>query len=193
MPNVFYITHPEVIVDPHTPVPRWPLSVPGQLKMAAICQLREMADVKSVWSSTEQKAQDGRALMAALLKVEGGELPGLGENDRSATGYLPEAKFWPVVEKFFAEPDQSAYGWETARDAQARCVGAVDEVLEQAPDGDVAIIGHGGVGTLLMCHLLKAEISRDHAAGGMGWWFAFDRESREVTQGWTQPPDRPVT
>lgn len=188
MPIAFYITHPDVNVDPYTPVPRWPLSEPGRLKMASIARLSEMANVKSVWSSTEQKAQDGRALMADFLKVGGGELPELGENDRSATGYLPEEEFWPVVRKFFAEPDQSVCGWETACHAQARCVAAVEDVLAQAPEGDVAIIGHGGVGTLLMCHLLGSEISRDHRAGGMGCWFSFDRHSREITQGWTQPP-----
>ena len=189
MAHVFYITHPEVVIDPGVPVPDWGLSEHGRARMAAIAALPEMAGVRSVWSSTEQKARDGRDIMAAALGVEAREHAGLGENDRSATGYLPEAEFWPVVEAFFANPDVSARGWETARAAQTRCVSAVRAVLETAPPGDVAIVAHGGVGNLLMCHLKGVAITRSEAAPGMGAWFAYDRDGGGAVPVWIAPPE----
>ncbi len=60
----------------------------------------------------------------------------------------------------FARPSESVRGWERAVDAQARIVRAVNRILDAREHGDIAIVAHGGVGTLLLCHLLKEPISR---------------------------------
>jgi len=84
--------------------------------------------------------------------------------DRSATGYLPAAEHERVADALFAHPDVSASGWETATGAQARIGGALDDVLSAAAtDGDIAVIGHGAVGTLWWCHL--SPTSRSIAVG----------------------------
>jgi len=79
-------------------------------------------------------------------------------------------------------------GWEAAADAQARIVRAVELVIPQASDdGAVAIIGHGGTGTPLYCHLAGVPISRRHEqpATTGGNWFAFDGVSRKLLHvGW---------
>jgi broad specificity phosphatase PhoE len=60
--------------------------------------------------------------------------------------------------------------------------------LQQAPSGDdLAILGHGGTGTLLYCHLADLPISRHHdqPATNGGNWFVFDRASRRLLYaGW---------
>ena len=65
---------------------------------------------------------------------------------------------------------------------------AVDRIVSQASaDGDVAIVGHGGTGTLLYCHLAGLPIDRryDQPATNGGNWFAFDRASRKLLRdGW---------
>ena len=108
------------------------------------------------------------------------------ENDRSATGYLKPDAFERMADAFFARPMENVSGWERAVDAQARIVGAVEAVLAGAlPAGDVLFVGHGAVGTLLMCHLMGAPISRAHdqPAGG-GNVVAFDRDTRALLHGW---------
>jgi Histidine phosphatase superfamily (branch 1) len=70
-----------------------------------------------------------------------------------ATGYLPRQEFEETADAFFAHPQQSVRGWEPAARAQARIVGAVERVASHPPDDDLAIVGHGGTGTLLYCHL----------------------------------------
>jgi broad specificity phosphatase PhoE len=47
---------------------------------------------------------------------------------------------------------------------------------------DIAIVGHGGTGTLLYCHLARVAIDRryDQPATNGGNWFTFDRGSRKL-------------
>jgi broad specificity phosphatase PhoE len=56
------------------------------------------------------------------------------------------------------------------------------------PHGDdLAIVGHGGTGTLLYCHLAGLPINRcyDQPATNDGNWFAFDRATRKLLcDGW---------
>ena len=86
---------------------------------------------------------------------------------------------------FFGEPLLSHRGWETAAAAQERIADALETVLARSPaDGDVAIVSHGGVGTLLLCQLKGAAIHRAEDQPGQGHWFAFDRDSRRVLHGW---------
>ena len=48
----------------------------------------------------------------------------------------------------------------------------------------MAIVSHGGVGTLLLCRLKGTAIHRAEDQPGQGHWFAFDRDSRAVLHGW---------
>jgi broad specificity phosphatase PhoE len=88
----------------------------------------------------------------------------MGENDRSATGFLPPSEFEATADRFFAEPDWSVRGWETARAAQARIVAAVRTALLDI-SGDALFVEHGGVGTLLYCALRRVEIDRRYDQG----------------------------
>jgi broad specificity phosphatase PhoE len=143
--------------------------------------------LRAVWCSTERKARDGAEILAGELGLAVTKLEELGENDRSATGYLPRTAFEAMADLFFAHPEESVHGWERAVDAQSRIVVAVDRVLTKcAEGGDVAIVSDGGVGTLLLCHLSRCLISREHdqPANNGGNYYAFDVESRHVRHGW---------
>ncbi len=127
-----------------------------------------MENVTRVFSSAEQKALDGAKITADVLNVQHHVIEALHENDRSATGYLPSDEFEAVADAFFAQPDVSVRGWEKARDAQSRILSALESVVAKAPVGDIAVIAHGGVGALFLCHLLGVEISRDQDQPGRG-------------------------
>jgi broad specificity phosphatase PhoE len=77
-------------------------------------------------------------------------------------------------------------GWKPASDAQARIVGAIDGILEEAPPVNIAIVAHGAVGALLMCKLKGVPISRaeDQPGEGGGNFFVFRRDDRALLQGW---------
>lgn len=188
--TVWFVTHPAVVIDPDVPVPEWPLSQAGRAHMRAALGRPWARGLAAIWSSTERKATDAAGILAEATELGFSTLAALGENDRSATGYLPRAEFEATADLFFAHPERSIRGWERAVDAQRRIVAAVDAVLAAAPAGDVAIIAHGAVGALLMAALEGVPISRvhDQPAGSGGNLFAFDRARRLLRHGW-QPID----
>jgi broad specificity phosphatase PhoE len=195
MPIIHFITHPDVQVDPARPVPDWHLSLRGIHRARLMLEQPWIHRLRSLFSSTERKAVDTAAILAAQTGLDVTALHELGENDRSATGYLPGPEFEAMADAFFARAAESVRGWERAVDAQARIVAAVEKVLVLAPPGDVAIIAHGAVGALLLCRLKGVPISRaeDQPGRGGGNRFAFDRDSRALLQGWEPiegPPGR---
>ncbi|MCW3473409.1 histidine phosphatase family protein [Limobrevibacterium gyesilva] len=188
MPAAFFITHPDVQIDPAVPVPDWPLSSRGRARMRTALARPWVRGIRAIHASTERKAVDAAMILARGLDLEFTTLAALGENDRSATGYLPRAEFEATADAFFARPLESVRGWERAVDAQARIVGAVEAVLSIAPaEGDIAIVSHGAVGALLICALEGLAISRsqDQPPGGGGYYYAFDLRTRLLRHDWT--------
>lgn len=187
MTIVHFITHPQVSIDAAVPVPDWPLSPVGSRRMQVAMRQPWLAAVRSVFCSAERKAMDAAAVVANHLGLRRIVVEALGENDRSATGYLPKSEFEAVADAFFAQPDDSVRGWERARDAQHRIVDAVERAISlSVADGDVAIVSHGGVGTLFLCHLKGVAISRseDQPGEGGGNFFSFDAADRHLLSEW---------
>ena len=170
MAKLLFVSHPEVVIDPDIPVPRWPLSAKGRARMEALAEVLVSLPVRAVWSSDEQKAIDGAAILSARLGPPHRVDSALGENDRSATGYIAPPEFWEVVAEFFAHPEVSVRGWETARDAQSRIVGAMGRIAGQAQPGLSVVVSHGGVGQLLSAALqavsIGAEAKAPNPSGG---------------------------
>src|SRR5215472_18838038 len=104
MPRVHFIAHPEVAIDPAVPVLDWPLSERGRQRLAVLLTRPWVARVGAVFSSTERKATEVAALLADTRGIAPVMLAALGENDRSATGYLPPADFETTADAFFAQP-----------------------------------------------------------------------------------------
>jgi broad specificity phosphatase PhoE len=184
--SVFFITHPEIVVDSLIPVPQWRLSPRGVARVQRMLEQAWVAEIGYIVTSEERKAVDTAELLAGHLALSYVTRADLGENDRSATGYLPREEFEATADLFFAHPDQSVRGWEPARNAQARIVGAIDGILEGAPPVNMAVIAHGGVGALLLCRLKGVPISRaeDQPGKGGGNFFVFGRDDRALLQGW---------
>ncbi|QHQ33674.1 histidine phosphatase family protein [Algicella marina] len=182
---VRYLTHPQVRVEPHLPVPEWGLSTEGAARITVLAAGDALGATSVIWSSEERKAVESATPLATALACALHTCLDLGENDRSATGFLPPVEFEAMADAFLANPESSVCGWERAVDAQTRIVAAVDNVLAVSPVGDVLLVGHGAVGTLLYVHLSGAPISRqyDQPAGG-GNFFSFERESRRLLHGW---------
>lgn len=182
-----YITHPQVQIDPQVPVPRWGLSEIGRQRSEATACLAWVKRLGRIVSSDETKAIETATAFAMAAGAGVEIIEDMHENDRSATGFLPPPQFEAAADWFFAHPDQSFRGWERALDAQARIVVAMQNLLA---DHDrtipVAFVGHGGVGTLLKCHLRRIPISRaeDQPAGG-GNLFCFSLADLAVTCDWT--------
>lgn len=164
--RVLFVSHPEVVVDPAVPVPRWHLTDRGIGRLRALAA--RLTVPEAIWASTETKAIEGAGILAARFGLPVAVHAGLDENDRSATGYLPEPEFTAAADAFFAQPGVSFRGWETARAAQARVMAAFAAV--RGADFTL-VVGHGATGTLLLCGLAGWPISRvrDQPGAGHAW------------------------
>ena len=181
-----YLSHPQVVIDPDVPVAEWGLNDIGRARVAALVEAGWLAGTSIIVSSIERKAIETAEPIAAALGVRVEVREAMGENDRTATGYLPEAEFQRVADAFFANPQESIRGWERAVDAQARVVAEIEAVLARDVDGDVLLVGHGAVGTLAYCHYAGLAISREHdqPPGGGGNFWVMQRDERRVQHGW---------
>lgn len=182
--QAIYLSHPEVQIDPDVPVPEWGLSPVGAARTAALAaRLGDLAGWRIV-SSAEQKAIETGTPLAALTGAPLIIRPDMHENDRSATGYQPREAFEALADAFFADPEVSVQGWETAQAAQSRIVSEVRAVIAQYPETPLIFTGHGGVGTLLFCDLAGHAISRQWDQNGGGHWFGFSTDMTSTGQGW---------
>ncbi|HEU6441595.1 MAG TPA: histidine phosphatase family protein [Microvirga sp.] len=185
MASLIFLTHPEVVIDPLVPVPRWPLNDTGRGRMERFADALVRVRLSSIHASAEQKAMDGAAIVAERFGLSYRVHEDLGENDRSATGYIAPPEFWEVVNEFFSRPHESIRGWERAIDAQERIVKAVRRIAAEET-GNTLVVSHGGVGCLLMAHLQGVEIGREsrpqHPGGGC--FFVMDRETFSVRKDW---------
>jgi broad specificity phosphatase PhoE len=185
-----YVTHPEVVQDPAVPVPQWSLSPLGRSRADRFARHPLALGLRRIVSSPETKARELAEILSKRsgAAVEIGEK--FGENDRSSTGYTPRERFESLAEAFFAEPDVSAEGWETARSAQQRIVTAVGTLLSRHDaTRPIGFTGHGAVGTLLKCALggrpiARSEDQREMGDKGGGNAFLFRLSDRVLLTDW---------
>lgn len=185
---VRYLSHPQVVIDPNVPITEWALSDVGTARIDALSAVAKqaLAGTTSVFTSPERKARDAAAPLARALGCPVQIAEDSYENDRSATGYLPPETFETTADSFFAQPKISIHGWEKAENAQERIVQSVTKITKIAPTGDILIVGHGAVGTLLYCAFSGQPISRefDQGPGGGGNYFSFYRQSLKPLSMW---------
>lgn len=178
-----YLTHAEVNMDPAIPVPDWGLSAAGAERVSTLAAQLPQSPVQVI-SSAERKALETAWPLAARFGTPITVRPGMHENDRSATGFLPKPEFEATADGFFASPHQSIRGWERAIDAQSRIADEVRRAVNSHLGERIIFCGHGGVGTLLYCDLAGLPIDRIRDQTGGGHWFAFDPDSWTALSHW---------
>ena len=180
-----YITHPQVQINPLIPIPEWCLSDQGRERAAEFGKLPILQSVNKIVSSGEMKALETAEIISAAIGIPIVTREKTHENDRSATGFLEPTEFEKVADVFFSSPKKSIRGWETAFDAQARIVSEAIQAIDEQSEGDILMVGHGAVGTLLYCHLAKLGIDRryDQPHGG-GHMFTYDIVNATIVHAW---------
>jgi broad specificity phosphatase PhoE len=155
--------------------------------MTAMLRQPWVRRIGAVYCSPEKKSVDCARILTGFLGFPYQIVEALGEIDRSATGYLPPDEHRATADLLFSHPDDSIRGWETARDAQHRMVAAIESVLAHpAAQGDLAILTHGGVAALYLCHLKGIAIDRGQEAPhpGGGCYYCFAEGTRALLHGW---------
>ncbi len=188
---IYFISHPDVEINPAVPVTEWGLSEKGRHRFEQLLHKSWVQSVSAIYCSDEQKAIDGARMFSVFTGLEYQTVADLGENDRTATGYLPGPEFEATADQFFSKPEASVRGWETAAAAQRRIVEAVTQIdISLNHTSSIAIISHGAVGTLLYCYLNHKKIDRrwDQPGAGGGNYMVIHTGPAQ-TCSWWQPID----
>lgn len=152
---VFLVRHAPVELKLAVAAEHWTLSAEGHDLAEGLAALPIFANLHTVWSSPEPKAQaTARPLVdrhnAAFLIH-----PDLAELQRGPNNLPDRQTYEAAVCQAFAHPETSSGGWERAGDAQRRIAAVVSEIAAQA-SGPIAIVSHGLVLSLLVAHVRGA-------------------------------------
>src|SRR6218665_319353 len=120
--RALYVSHPQVRIDANVPVPLWGLTPQGERRARDFAARGVVPRGAMIFASRETKAMELADILAESIGALVLSDHQMGENDRSATGFLPPALFEDMADRFFGEPAMSADGWERAIDAQQRIV-----------------------------------------------------------------------
>ena len=150
MPRLILIKHSLPEINPSIPAHLWQLSFEGHLRCKPLAEKLAAYAPDIITTSTEIKA-----IQTALRVAENLDLPyeivdNLHEHDRRNMAFESQDKFEARVADFFARPGELVFGLETADAAYQRFAQAVEGVIHQHVDSNVAIVAHGTVITLFL-------------------------------------------
>jgi broad specificity phosphatase PhoE len=155
MRKLILIKHASPQVQPDLPPERWPLSDEGKTKCALLAEQVAAYAPAIVVTSDEMKAEETGRIVAERLGVPHHVAADLHEHDRSNVPQLRTAEFISLMELLFRRPRDLVLGKETAVAALSRFESALDEVLMEHREGNVAVVSHGTVIALLLEKLGK--------------------------------------
>lgn len=153
---LYLIRHPHTQIDLSVPAHDWGLSDQGRQQVGDLLEAPFWPHIHTIYPSRELKAIT--AAKEAALRYEIPIIPrsALGEVDRSAYVAPDQDAYRANVANFFAQPDQSAQGWETAAAAGQRFQQEMAQILSwHEADQHVAIIAHGLILTVVTAALLN--------------------------------------
>ena len=154
--RLILVKHAMPVVDGSVPATEWQLSEGGREAARELAAELKRYEPFFVVSSIEPKAWETAAILAQRLRVPCAAVAGLHEHERPTPGLDTREQFQANVRALFERPDGLVFGAETANQARARFVAAVEDALawwgSRAPsEGEQSLVAvaHGTVITLL--------------------------------------------
>ena len=160
--KLIVVRHSLVSVDVGETAHRWSLSAAGRQRCLPLARRLLPYQPTSIYSSLEPKAAETAKLIAPELQLTVRHRPDLRETQRFGVPFMPQAQFDANVARYFAIPDQRVFGGESADEAHARFAGAIERIERQAPAGNIVVVAHGTVISLL--------VSRRRGTDPYGYW-----------------------
>ena len=157
MSRLILVKHAKPLIDPARPAHEWVLTDEGRAQAARLAEALRAYAVGAVVTSTEPKAQQTGQIVADALGCSCCDASDLHEHDRSNVPVMPTRDFISTMALFFKRPSQLVLGRETARDAEQRFAGAIDDTMGAHPGRTVAVGTHGTVLALYVATLTREE------------------------------------
>lgn len=184
MAKLYFITHPQVNIIQGIPIDKWALSHEGIASCDRLASLDFWNNIDVIYSSPEKKALQTTKIIAKKNRILVKKKHSLREFDRSSTGFLQPTTYMNAIESFYANPELSHRGWETANSASERIYACVNSIFNQDNHKNIAIIGHGATGTLLVCKILGIDPTFLEDPQGVGVYMAIDWHKKKLILKW---------
>lgn len=138
------------------PPERWGLSEEGREACKSLAEIVRPHAPVAIATSDEPKAEETARLVGEILGIPVQAAEGLHEHDRTGVPLMQTREFISLMALFFKQPSRLVLGNETADKMAGRFQRAIDNVLRDHPEGNVAVVSHGTV---------IAQLAADHGAG----------------------------
>ncbi|HEX5370473.1 MAG TPA: histidine phosphatase family protein [Dehalococcoidia bacterium] len=142
MASLILVKHSIVTPDPDVPPKQWRLTTEGRERCRKLATALRSFKPEVIVSSDEPKATETAELLATRLKLGWHSEADLDEHRRP---YEPELEFHASMQRFFAAPEERAFGDESAMEAHTRFAAAIESALAREPERNVVIVSHGTV------------------------------------------------
>ena len=176
------LTDPQVAVDPDVAVDRSSLG-PRVRRAAVLAGERWITSIGGIVSSEEAKAVETAAVLAgSWLPVEQRRRWARSIDRRP----VPAARSFRGGRRWLLRPavgEVLVVGSAPLTPRRASSAALADLLADDTP-GDIAVVGHGGVGTLWYCHLAGLEIDRRWDQPGQGHYFSVSRATGRPLHHW---------
>ncbi len=145
MRKLILIKHAKPQVEEDVPSHEWELSPEGRQSCKPLANFVAKHEPRAVVTSDEPKAIETGSIVAQSLGIKTRIGEGLHEHDRTNVPMMQSREFISTMALFFKERRRLVLGRETAEKALGRFEEAVERVLDEELDGNVAIVTHGTV------------------------------------------------
>jgi broad specificity phosphatase PhoE len=150
MRRLVLIRHSLPEIDADVPARAWRLSEEGRRRCVRLAEEVSAYAPAVVVTSEEPKAIETGQIVAERLGLYWETAAGLHEHERPWAPWEGREAFEAKVAQFFQRPESPVFGAETAEQADRRFRAALDQVLHKHGQGDMAVVSHGTVMTLLV-------------------------------------------
>ncbi len=153
MQHLVLIRHAAVQISPNVPAVEWQLSANGRTLTRQLASQLIPYHLNRIITSTEPKARETGQILAGELGLPRQTAVNLHEHDRQGVPFFEQREdFVTAVTRFFTQPDELVLGRETAVQARERFATAVTRLITAHPQENLAVVAHGTVITLYLCH-----------------------------------------
>lgn len=153
MSFLILVRHTAVSPNPNIPAAEWPVSPTGRQTARVFSKKIKPYQPAAIFTSSQPKAYETGAIIAAELNLEVKSVQNIQEHDRRNVPFFEnKAAFEAKVSAFFDQPHQLVFGNETAVQALTRFQQAIDTLLTQFPTETIIVVTHGTVMSLFVKH-----------------------------------------
>ena len=181
MRSLVFIRHSQSKPDSTRPARMWSLTDEGRRRCGLLAAQLGPFNINLIVTSTEPKAVETGELVAQRLGIPCQSVANLHEHERETVPYFETRDaFLDAVRKLFEHPDKLVFGEETGQAARERFGQAVETVMAENPQDNIAIVTHGTVLSLFVNHITGCEIYPFWQDIGMPAMVAFSYPEMEL-------------